>query len=62
MDRQKAVFTALSSLFGRKAKEFAEFPKLLKTLIIFCGKAAFFELILWKMENNFANPDEKFPT
>ena len=55
-DRQKAVFTALSSLFWRKAKEIANFAKLLKRFIIFCGKTLFFEMLLWNMESSFGNP------
>ena len=62
MDRQKAVFTALLRFFCREAKEVADFPKLLKRLILFCGKALFFELFQWNMESSFGKPDENFPT
>ena len=62
MDKQKAVFTALSRFVCREAKEFADFLKLLKRLILFYGKALFFEMFLWNMESSFGNPDENFPT
>ena len=58
----ESSFQSSIQVFCREAKEFADFPKLLKRLILFCGKALFFELFLWNMESSFGNPDDFFPT
>ena len=61
MDRQKAVFIALSDFFGEKPK-ISWFSETDKKTHFFCGKALFFEMFLWNMERSFGNPAEIFST